>query len=293
MLHSMEVAMNFGQAIDHLRRQKHFSVKQICGNYLSRQTYYRFVNNEVDISSTKLFYLLNHLNVNVDEFLFICNNFQLEKEFTDMEKIKIYFEKNNIVGLQNLLTSYSSQINVKEKIIYALISSLLGRLTNTSSCTEEKILRDYLINIETWTHYETVLFNNAMFIFDSEFIELIFRKINLNLEKYSKLRYYGNESIRMFINMIILYIDRQDIRRAKEALQIAKNFKINDDCMYEKSCIVFFNEVLNLLNGEISSLKICKSIIKYFNLIGSLSIAAMFESYLDTLIKNNPHITFN
>lgn len=55
MLHSMEVAMNFGQAIDHLRRQKHFSVKQICGNYLSRQTYYRFVNNEVDISSTKLF----------------------------------------------------------------------------------------------------------------------------------------------------------------------------------------------------------------------------------------------
>lgn len=61
----------------------------------------------------------------------------------------------------------------------------------------------------------------------------------------------------------------------------------------KKSCIVFFNEVLNLLNGEISSLKICKSIIKYFNLIGSLSIAAMFESYLDTLIKNNPHITFN
>lgn len=93
MLHSMEVAMNFGQAIDHLRRQKHFSVKQICGNYLSRQTYYRFVNNEVDISSTKLFYLLNHLNVNVDEFLLSVIIFNWKKNLLIWRKLKSILKK--------------------------------------------------------------------------------------------------------------------------------------------------------------------------------------------------------
>ena len=87
---------------------------------------------------------------------------------------------------------------------------------------KKKLLREYLINIETWTHYETVLFNNSMFILDNEFIELVFAKINYNIEKYSTLRYYGNESIRMFINMVILYIDRQDLIRKVKVLEITK-----------------------------------------------------------------------
>lgn len=90
-----------------------------------------------------------------------------------------------------------------------------------------------------------------MFIFDNDFIELVFSKVNYNLNKYSTLRYYGNESIRMFINMIILYIDRQDLRRAKSTLETIKNLKINDDCLYEKSCILFFDEVLNFLEKNL------------------------------------------
>ncbi|HEO6694113.1 TPA: Rgg/GadR/MutR family transcriptional regulator [Streptococcus agalactiae] len=281
--------MNFGEALDQIRRQKDISIKQVCGNYLSRQTYYRFVNNETDISSKKLFYLLNNLNVNVDEFLFICNNFQLNKEFADMEKIKISFQNQNILELERLLDNYSSYKNIKEQLMYAVISILLGRLTNKISYTEENIVRNYLVNIETWTHYEIVLFNNIMFIFDSEFIELVVNKTSLTLEKYSTLRYYGSESIRMLLNMIILYIDRQDIKRAQRVLKIIKNLKINDDCMYEKSCIIFFSEVINLLNGAKDSLENCKSILKYFNLIGSHSIATMFNTYLDTLIKSELH----
>ncbi|HGA1282233.1 TPA: Rgg/GadR/MutR family transcriptional regulator, partial [Streptococcus suis] len=210
--------MNFGQTVEFIRHQKNFSIKQICGDYLSRQTYYRFVKDEIDISAKKLFYILDSLNVNVDEFLFINNNFQVSKEFSDMEKVKFHFENKDIKELNNLLTNYSSKSSSKEQVLSSLISSLIGRLTGEKAPNEEKLLREYLINIETWTHYETVLFNNSMFIFDNEFIELVFAKINYNIEKYSTLRYYGNESIRMFINMVILYIDRQDLIRAQQTL---------------------------------------------------------------------------
>ncbi|HEM5159669.1 TPA: Rgg/GadR/MutR family transcriptional regulator, partial [Streptococcus suis] len=50
--------MNFGQTVEFIRHQKNFSIKQICGDYLSRQTYYRFVKDEIDISAKKLFYIL-------------------------------------------------------------------------------------------------------------------------------------------------------------------------------------------------------------------------------------------
>ncbi|HGA1552694.1 TPA: Rgg/GadR/MutR family transcriptional regulator, partial [Streptococcus suis] len=135
-----------------------------------------------------------------------------------------HFENKDIKELNNLLTNYSSKSSSKEQVLSSLISSLIGRLTGEKAPNEEKLLREYLINIETWTHYETVLFNNSMFIFDNEFIELVFAKINYNIEKYSTLRYYGNESIRMFINMVILYIDRQDLIRAQQTLDTLQTF---------------------------------------------------------------------
>ncbi|HEL2575067.1 TPA: Rgg/GadR/MutR family transcriptional regulator [Streptococcus suis] len=280
--------MNFGQTVEFIRHQKNFSIKQICGDYLSRQTYYRFVKNEIDISSKKLFYILNNLNVNVDEFLFISNNFQSPQEFLDMENLKLHFENKNTQKLNTLLDDYSTKSTIKEQVFHALISVLIGRLTNKHFEAEEQFLKTYLINIETWTHYETVLFNNSMFIFDNNFIELVFSKVNYNLNKYSTLRYYGNESIRMFINMIILYIDRQDLRRAKSTLETIKNLKINDDCLYEKSCILFFDEVLNFLEKKSTDLKISNSIISFFKTVGSTSIANMFELYIENLVRNFP-----
>ena len=279
--------MDFGKTVEFIRRQKNFSIKQICGDYLSRQTYYRFVKNEVDISSSKLFFMLDKLNVDVDEFLFICNNFQLPKEFSDMGKVKYYFEKNDIKSLEELRTYYIQQRDTKQKILFCLVTVLLGRLTRNSVFEEEKILKEYLFNIETWTHYEIVLFNNSMFIFDNDFIELVFTKVNIHLNNYSPLRYYGSESIRMLINMVILYIDRQDLNRAQDILLTLKNKKLHDDWIYEKCCILFFDNIITYLTKG-DSLDVCKSILRVFRLVDSSSITNMFEVYLENINNDYP-----
>lgn len=63
--------MEIGETVEFIRHSKNISIKQVCGDYLTRQTYYRFIKNNLDISSKKLLYILDNLNVNVDEFLFI------------------------------------------------------------------------------------------------------------------------------------------------------------------------------------------------------------------------------
>lgn len=49
--------MEIGETVEFIRHSKNISIKQVCGDYLTRQTYYRFIKNNLDISSKKLLYI--------------------------------------------------------------------------------------------------------------------------------------------------------------------------------------------------------------------------------------------
>jgi transcriptional regulator with XRE-family HTH domain len=42
--------MYIGETIDHVRKQKGLTIKQICGEKISRTTYHRFVKEQSDTS---------------------------------------------------------------------------------------------------------------------------------------------------------------------------------------------------------------------------------------------------
>lgn len=279
--------MEIGETVEFIRHSKNISIKQVCGDYLTRQTYYRFIKNNLDISSKKLLYILDNLNVNVDEFLFISNNFKQYKEFIDMDTAKHYFECRNIEGLNHILDSYLDSYkdskSTKEKNLFALVKVLLATLTEEDCLTERTYLSNYLINIETWSHYETVLFNNCMFIFESCFIEMVFSKVILNLDKYNTLRYYGNESIRMFVNMLILFIQRQEYDKASEILAKIEDYQLNDDCLYERCCVSFFDGIIGLINGKEGAEQKCVQILEIFQLLNCKTIHHMFQTYLEAI----------
>lgn len=274
--------MEIGETVEFIRHSKNISIKQVCGDYLTRQTYYRFIKNNLDISSKKLLYILDNLNVNVDEFLFISNNFKQYKEFIDMDTAKHYFECRNIEGLNHILDSYKDSKSTKEKNLFALVKVLLATLTE-EDCLTERTYLSYLINIETWSHYETVLFNNCMFIFESCFIEMVFSKVILNLDKYNTLRYYGNESIRMFVNMLILFIQRQEYDKASEILAKIEDYQLNDDCLYERCCVSFFDGIIGLINGKEGAEQKCVQILEIFQLLNCKTIHHMFQTYLEAI----------
>lgn len=52
--------MEIGETVEFIRHSKNISIKQVCGDYLTRQTYYRFIKNNLDISSKKLLYILDN-----------------------------------------------------------------------------------------------------------------------------------------------------------------------------------------------------------------------------------------
>lgn len=276
--------MEYGKVVDYIRRTKNITVKEICSDILTRQTYYRFVHNNVEISYIKLLHILKVLNINTDEFLFIANNFKQSDEFIIMDEIRKSFETKNIHSLENILKTYSkSDLSQGDRLLKSLTSILLTKLNDQHDEKSESTIRDYLFNIETWTHYETVLFNNSMFIFDNEFIELIFSKSIITLTQYSTLRNYGSESCRMYINIIILFIDRGEIEKARIMLKKVKENNIQDDWLYEKLSIKFITEIINYLNSgkKLIHFNECKKIILVLENLDANNSAKMFNSYLN------------
>lgn len=87
--------MEIGETVEFIRHSKNISIKQVCGDYLTRQTYYRFIKNNLDISSKKLLYILDNLNVNVDEFLFL-----LVITLNNIKNLLIWIRQNIILSAE-------------------------------------------------------------------------------------------------------------------------------------------------------------------------------------------------
>ncbi|EZK68028.1 hypothetical protein Z482_01509 [Streptococcus pyogenes ABC020047395] len=105
----------------------------------------------------------------------------------------------------------------------------------------------------------------------------------MNLDKYNTLRYYGNESIRMFVNMLILFIQRQEYDKASEILAKIEDYQLNDDCLYERCCVSFFDGIIGLINGKEGAEQKCVQILEIFQLLNCKTIHHMFQTYLEAI----------
>lgn len=279
--------MKTGEAIEFIRKNKNITLKQVCGTHLSRPNYYRIAHDQVDTSASNLKKILDHLHVSSDEFYYIANNFRQDKLYIDINKLRLLFESNDIGSLENLSQEYDSLKDSNQSYLhmYCLIEVFKAKLLHYTNEDCEKILHDYLTNIETWTHYETVLFNNCMFIFPTELIDVTISKALYNLTRYSSLRSYGSESFRMLINVLILFIDRHEFNNANLILSKLEIEPIKNDFLFEKLCLKFFKNIMFFINGDTNNLDEAHKIIELLIFLDSKSIAEMFSAYLKNIKK--------
>jgi len=71
--------MDIGSTIELIRQNKNIPIKSLIGEVMSRAHYYRITNGQSDMTVKNFFNILERLNVSLEEFLFIKNNFKIEK----------------------------------------------------------------------------------------------------------------------------------------------------------------------------------------------------------------------
>ncbi|GET11555.1 hypothetical protein SN811_00550 [Ligilactobacillus agilis] len=246
---------DFGKTISYIRKKKAIPVKEVIGEKLTRSAYSRFASGQTQTSIENFSYMLSNLHVNFEEFEYIKNDYEPNRYQKFLIKAQKAAHLQNIEELKYIYEKLNDYAKINNDMV-PLHFSCIVKLTINKIRGEEydKYSRETIINYlklcESWTHYELMLFNNAMFIFDLSLVKIMKRKVIHNLEKYQNLRSYGSESFRVLINILTLFIDNNMLNEAVLLVDEIEEFHLRDDMFFEKTLRMYFMGIIQMIRKK-------------------------------------------
>ena len=267
--------MDFGKAISNIRRNKHISIQQITNNTITKSSYNRFVNGETQPSVNSFLTLLKNLHVSFEEFLYISRGYKPDYFNEIAMQIRDAAITRNIPLMQEIhatISTYAQQNPHNQTYLHlkCVTTLILNSLQNEPLDQEsKKVLLDYLLKCDVWTHYEHTLFNSVIFIFDPSAVNAMEKRIIRNLDSYELMHIYGNESFRSLCVILAFDISHQDLMSAIKVVSKLANFSLHGDMLFEKTLYKLFSGIVFLLSGQSIGLQNIKEAIQIMQLTDS------------------------
>jgi len=260
--------MEVWEIVERVRKQKGISIAEICGDEISRSVYDRFVKNEADTTVSKLTYFLERINLDYDELKIFNYPENVNEASHMMKEIQTAFlskDTEELLRIADFCRVRQSSPTKREENLINLCELLVARINGDPIDAEGSIIYQYLINVHTWTHYELVLFNNCMFIFTPEFVELILERAVMSLAVYKDSRNGRSESFRMLSNAIVYFIQNDRRSYAWKYLEKMDDFNLEEDMYFEANLRLLLKGIWETLRGNDQgkekvkqSLKVCE-----------------------------------
>lgn len=267
--------MYFGKAISNIRRNKHISIQQITNNTITKSSYNRFVNGETQPSVNSFLTLLQNLHVSFEEFLYISRGYKPDYFNEIAMQIRDATITRNIPLMQEIhatISTYAQQNPNNQTYLHlkCVTTLILNSLQNEPLDQEsKKILLNYLLKCDVWTHYEHTLFNSVIFIFEPSAVNAMEKRIIRNLDSYELMHIYGNESFRSLCVILAFDISHQDLMAAIKVVSKLANFSLHADMLFEKTLYKLFSGIVFLLSGQSIGLQNIKEAIQIMQLTDS------------------------
>lgn len=216
------------------------------------------MNDQSAVTASTFMTLLNQLNVTVEEFSYIQNNYKLGAH----ELLEKEMKENFIIGNINRITQcqkeakelYKNTGMEKYNHIYLVSILLINRLKKeTYNLYSINVLKDYLLNLNVYTYYDLRLFTSIFFAFSKELNEAVITKILKNASTYSQLNHYGSDVAKILCNMIIFELESGDFKSAKKYLKILETVTIESEHILERILKNFFKGVNEVFDDKFSS----------------------------------------
>ena len=102
----------YGEVFRLFRESRGLKLKDVAKSGISTSHLSRFENGEAELTFSKLIIALNEINVSIEEFIYVANDFCRDELNNLLEQIRQYVSTNDVNGMKNLLIS---QIEKKNK----------------------------------------------------------------------------------------------------------------------------------------------------------------------------------
>lgn len=233
---------DFRKVYKDIRQSKGLTQEEICGDMLARSTLARIESGQVIPKFDTFIFLLQQINMSLEEFEYICNVYQ------PSERQKLLNIANNNLSI----TDNSELLSLKQQCQEYLqthhdipIQQLLDRLTvtihvrefggeskdTTFQETTQKIWH-YLEKQNTWYQNDFKLLLTILYHFPLETLKTITPQILTNLVKYTDLYNIKPLQLTLLTNLASIYLDNHQTKECKtfslEALKLAKELKRYD-----------------------------------------------------------------
>ncbi len=235
------------QIIKQLREERGLSQSFLAEGLTTREAVSKFERRGTKISAETLFWFLEKMNITLEEYYHICSNGILPKK----QQIIVdgYKHLSTYSSLQTLLTDLSNLSCGTNDPFYRLLIVqfrslyywLKNDLVNDNYIDNDRQeIQHYLNGIDTWGRFELSLFNNLLFLFDSDYITATYKRTITKLMSYENIIYYRNDITGFMSNALFIFWQRNDYQYMKSIISDLQLLTKDEDyCFYKITCKTF------------------------------------------------------
>lgn len=190
---------DYGSVYREIRKSKHLSQEQICGDYLNRATLSRFEKNQNIPSYEFMRFLLKQVDMTFEEFEYLCNYYQPSQRqqlLYDIDNLKnptTQTMEDLIQRCQSHLKKEPNDVPVHRKcllletVVAVRKSSSITQLSDEAE-TLSKLLWSQLEGYDNWYHNDIILVGTLLSKISS--LDSLEETANLLLKRLEKYKHY-------------------------------------------------------------------------------------------------------
>ncbi|MCT2872206.1 Rgg/GadR/MutR family transcriptional regulator [Limosilactobacillus fermentum] len=252
--------MKYGPTISDIRKAKKISLKNLLQDQMTPSSYSRFVDGKTETSVNNFVALLENLNVTFDEYLYINNGYQNSRYDQLYRKLTTALKADDapaLIVLVNQINGFaqSSPDNLRMKNLLDMAMLALNHVQGDPlNPTAREDLVKYLINCETWTHYEIMIFYNFIFI--------------------------------TLVKITMFYLEHGKVLEALESLMDLRDFDIQEEFLFERTMYKFVaGETYTITNAN--RIKAIDDALNIFQAAGSTHQVNRLVDHMKLVVKAN------
>ncbi|HEL1653089.1 helix-turn-helix domain-containing protein [Streptococcus suis] len=235
---------DYGSIYKSIRKSKHLSQEQICGDYLNRTTLVRFEKNQTIPSYELMRFLLKQVDMTFEEFEYLCNYYQPSQRqqlLYDIDKLRNPTTKtmeNLINRCQNHLKKEPNDIPIHRKCLLLETVVAVRKSSSITQLSDEaevlsKLLWSQLEGYDNWYHSDIILVGTLLsHIISLDSLEETANLLLKRLEKYKDYKRIQPTVLSYYQSLSYFFLEQRQYSKstffATKLMELAKQEKRYD-----------------------------------------------------------------
>jgi Rgg/GadR/MutR family transcriptional activator len=294
----------YGETLRQIREQKGLTMKELAEGICSISFLSKFERGESDISLGLLTGILEKLMISFDEYLYIHNEYKLDKLEQFFKDVNTAYYESNSDHLNKLKRQEMKKwekLKIPTYYYNVLMIEVLESIVNQKAIDQEidqegiHLLSDYLFRIEVWGYYEFMLYNATMLFLNPDTVVQLSRTAYEKSIRYRMLPKVNTTTATIMMNTITKLVGPVNHfnKRLEFPAEISEFFSyleklaIPENHLFERVNLLHLQGTYEIKCGnKETGIKKFQQAIQILTDLGSFGHAKRIEDYMQQILEH-------